>query len=259
MPFDPNPYLMDLKGKQYLQVAHRLLWLNEDYKEGLVGRFQITTDLVSHREWQDERLKRLIKEAVFKAVVVIRDETGEVLKEVTGYGSETNIDFGDYIEKAETKAIGRALALAGYGTQHAPELEEPMERSSPFLDKDGNRGPKEFAPVDSPVTRPKLQKPPVRSKRSEPAPVKEEPLANDPMISINEGVEGVEGVRADSADMSKEEILEWLKQNAENRQVKEMLAQAARSSDGTTRKISSLPEETLRSLYVRAASIVASS
>ena len=30
----------------------------------------------------------------------------------------------DYFEKAETKAIGRALAMLGYGTQFAPELDE---------------------------------------------------------------------------------------------------------------------------------------
>ena len=38
--------------------------------------------------------------------------------------SETMSDFRDYFEKAETKAIGRALAMLGYGTQFAPELDE---------------------------------------------------------------------------------------------------------------------------------------
>ena len=32
--------------------------------------------------------------------------------------------FADYLEKAETRAVGRALAMCGYGTQFAPELEE---------------------------------------------------------------------------------------------------------------------------------------
>ena len=35
----------------------------------------------------------------------------------TGWGSETAADFGDYVEKAETKALGRALAALGFGTQ----------------------------------------------------------------------------------------------------------------------------------------------
>ena len=35
----------------------------------------------------------------------------------TGYGTETKADFTDYAERAETRAIGRALALLGFGTQ----------------------------------------------------------------------------------------------------------------------------------------------
>ena len=42
----------------------------------------------------------------------------------TGYGSETAKDFGDFIEKAETKALGRALIALGYGTQFAQEFGE---------------------------------------------------------------------------------------------------------------------------------------
>ena len=42
----------------------------------------------------------------------------------TAHGSEGCADFLEYLEKAETKAIGRALALLGYGTQFAPEFDE---------------------------------------------------------------------------------------------------------------------------------------
>jgi hypothetical protein len=35
----------------------------------------------------------------------------------TGYGTETQADFGDYCERAETTALGRALAALGIGTQ----------------------------------------------------------------------------------------------------------------------------------------------
>ncbi len=41
----------------------------------------------------------------------------------TGWGSETAGDFRDYLEKAETKAIGRALAALGFGTQFCPDFE----------------------------------------------------------------------------------------------------------------------------------------
>lgn len=42
----------------------------------------------------------------------------------TGTKSEKAASFADYVEKAETGAIGRALAALGYGTQFAPELSE---------------------------------------------------------------------------------------------------------------------------------------
>ncbi len=41
----------------------------------------------------------------------------------TGYGSEGYDDFREYIEKAETKALGRALAALGFGTQFCPDFE----------------------------------------------------------------------------------------------------------------------------------------
>ena len=42
----------------------------------------------------------------------------------TGHKREDNSHFSDHSEKAESGAIGRALALIGYGTQFAAELEE---------------------------------------------------------------------------------------------------------------------------------------
>lgn len=102
--FNPNNYLMKLKGKDYLEVKWRMVWLREDHPNAT-----IETD---HIIIEEDR-------AVFKAVVSI-PEAGKA----TGYGSETKKDFGDFIEKAETKAVGRALAGLGYGTQFAPELDE---------------------------------------------------------------------------------------------------------------------------------------
>lgn len=145
--FDPKPYLMDLKGKKYLQVAYRILWLNEEAKAGNL-RFSLVTELVKESEWKDAR-GRDVKEAVFKATVVIKDAQGCVIKEVVGWGSETSTDFGDFREKAETKAIGRALALAGFGTQFAVADFDEGEGISPV---DGTKG---LAVVDSPVKTPK--------------------------------------------------------------------------------------------------------
>lgn len=123
--FNPNEHLMDLKGKQYLQVMWRLVWFREDKPTWCI----------------DTKLEQLTdNHAVFSAK--ISDENG--IQKASGYGSESIKDFRDFIEKAETKAIGRALAMLGYGTQFAPELDEG-ERivDSPAQRKKSTPKPKE--------------------------------------------------------------------------------------------------------------------
>lgn len=105
MPFNPKEHMMKLKGKDYLEVKWRLVWFREDHPD-----FGIHTDLVELDE----------KHAIFRAMIT--DTTGRQVS--SGTGSESIKDFGDFIEKAETKAVGRALAMLGYGTQFDPDLEE---------------------------------------------------------------------------------------------------------------------------------------
>ena len=123
MCFNPNEHLMDLKGKSYLQVMWRLVWFREEKPGWCI----------------DTKLEQLTdNHAVFSAKIY--DENG-ILKSA-GYGSESVKDFKDFIEKAETKAVGRALAMLGYGTQFAPEMDEgerivdsPVQRKEEFLFK----------------------------------------------------------------------------------------------------------------------------
>ena len=105
--FDVNSHLMDLKGKAYLQVMWRLVWFREEHPD-----WNIDTKL--------EHFDPTTQHAIFSAKIY--DNNGA--QKSAGYGSESVKDFRDYIEKAETKAIGRALAMLGYGTQFAPELDE---------------------------------------------------------------------------------------------------------------------------------------
>lgn len=103
--FNPQEHLMNLKGKKYLQVMWRLVWFRQDKPNWCI----------------DTKLEHLTdNHAVFNAKIF--DEDG--MQKASGYGSEGIKDFRDFIEKAETKAIGRALAMLGYGTQFAPELDE---------------------------------------------------------------------------------------------------------------------------------------
>ena len=101
--FEPSRYLTKVNGNDYLEVKWRLVWLREQHPNA-----RIETELISH----DGTL------ALFKATVSIPE--GGV---ATGWGSEGPDDFRDYIEKAETKAIGRALAALGFGTQFCPDFD----------------------------------------------------------------------------------------------------------------------------------------
>lgn len=102
-PFDPTPHLRQLRGRggqgqDYLDVKFRLLWLRKEHPDAVI---------------ETEHIELTGARAIFRATA--RLPTGGI---ATGYGSETPEDFGDYIEKAETKAIGRALNALGYGAQY---------------------------------------------------------------------------------------------------------------------------------------------
>jgi hypothetical protein len=102
--FEPSKYLVNLNGRgEYLEVKWRLLWLRTEHPEAI-----IETELVRLEE----------HDAVFKARVSIPGAGS-----ATGWGSESAGDFRDFLEKAETKAIGRALAALGYGTQFCQDHE----------------------------------------------------------------------------------------------------------------------------------------
>ncbi len=117
--FDPSKYLTKVGGSDYLEVKWRLVWLRQRHPDAV-----IETTLVEHSG----------DAAVFRAMVSVPDGGS-----ASGWGSESMSDFRDYIEKAETKAIGRALAALGFGTQFCPDF-----------DFDGGSGGR-IKVVDSPI------------------------------------------------------------------------------------------------------------
>ena len=96
--------LANLKGKDYLLVAHRLQWFNETETN-----FRIETEFLLVNDDQ----------TVARAVVTVFDKEGKEIKRASATKRETKKDFSDHTEKAETSAVGRALAMLGYGTQFA--------------------------------------------------------------------------------------------------------------------------------------------
>src|SRR5437763_15265620 len=133
-PFNPANHLMQIKNRNgsadYLPVQWRLVWFREQCPQGMIETEMILLDLDRETEeegyaWNNDtrRSEKVIKRAngiaIFRAVV--KDGKGGI---AIGTKSEKAASFADFLEKAETGAIGRALAALGYGTQFAPELDE---------------------------------------------------------------------------------------------------------------------------------------
>jgi hypothetical protein len=124
MAIDVKPYTVNLGGKPYVQVNGRVLLAHDDNKEVL----SITT----------EKTKDTADVVEFKATVVTRKGV------FTGH-AESDKKAGKGVEKespvevAETSAVGRALAFAGYaiagGIASAEEVEKAQaKRASVTLD-----------------------------------------------------------------------------------------------------------------------------
>lgn len=92
--------IMLVKGKPYMQVVYRIIWFREVFSHG-----SIKSEIIQHTDTF----------AICKAQ--IWDGNGALLAEA--HKKEDKQGFGDYLEKAETGAKGRALADCGFGTQFA--------------------------------------------------------------------------------------------------------------------------------------------
>ena len=104
--------LLNLRGREYLEVKYRLVWFREDHPD-----WAIETELIS------------VTEANAYARATIKDGHGRII--ATSHKFESKKGFPDFIEKSETGAIGRGLALIGYGTQFcADELDDGARASA---------------------------------------------------------------------------------------------------------------------------------
>lgn len=128
--------IMDIKGKDYLQVAQRLVWFREEKPE-----WTIETDI---------RFMDVLGPDTCMALAIIRNDGNKVM--ATAHKVESAKGFADYVEKAETGAIGRALAMCGYGTQFAAdELDEGQRLADAPTVRPQKPLPK-VAAINKPVT-----------------------------------------------------------------------------------------------------------
>ncbi len=116
--FNPSDHLRQIERRQrqpdgsfkkvsndYLDVKWRLVWFREEHPDGSIQTELLSTPGVSP--------------AVVKATVTLQNGVTS-----TGFGQCGTEDWGDWLEKAETRSIGRALALLGFGTQFCEDFDD---------------------------------------------------------------------------------------------------------------------------------------
>ncbi len=121
--FNPNEHMRVFERRQrqldgsyktvrvdYLDVKWRIVWFRIEHPNG-----SIETRLMSEPG---------VSPAVVQATVTL--ENGVT---ATGFGQCGQDDWSDWLEKAETRSIGRALALLGYGTQFCEDFDEIISDS----------------------------------------------------------------------------------------------------------------------------------
>lgn len=102
--------LLNLKGKEYLVIANRLVWFREEMPQAAIKTQMIN----SGGEGKDTFY-------IFKAEIYVPTANGQLNLVATAHKRETVGDFPDAMEKAEMGSVGRALGLLGYGTQFAAD------------------------------------------------------------------------------------------------------------------------------------------
>ncbi len=148
------------RGSNPSAYHNRLVWFRQDHPQGTIETEIVHLDLDKETEeetyvWNNEkrRSEKVVKTAngvaIFRATV--KDGKGGV---ATGTKMEKAASFSDFLEKAETGAIGRALAALGYGTQFAPELNEqhrivdsPVDRAPNGYESNGSNGNAPLTPM----------------------------------------------------------------------------------------------------------------
>lgn len=143
--FDIKEKLIEIKSQNggknfYLPVQWRLVWFREICPNGQIKTNLIHLDLqlpvtIMVPVWEKNKIDHYVEKmdlglAIFKAEI----ETPEGAC-ATGHKKEERVSFLDFIEKAETGSMGRALAALGYGTQFSDQE---------FLEGEGR-------PADAPV------------------------------------------------------------------------------------------------------------
>lgn len=113
------------ENHMYLDVKYRILWFRQVYPEGFI---------------QTTELEVTDKYARIEATVYDRDPKDGGKRMAVSRRQISASDFKDYVEKCETQAIGRSLAVAGFGTQFCDDLDEDDAVADSPVDGNNNAG-----------------------------------------------------------------------------------------------------------------------
>lgn len=145
--FDPKSKITKMQGKDYLEVKWRIAWFRDDHPKGSI-------------------ITEMVNETLCKATIL--DGDNRLL--ATGHGTPKmqGVAKSRPYEGAETAAIGRALAHAGYGTQFADELDEgdhladaPVEKPAPTEAERKDKALAAYSELNARAKTVKLELPPM--------------------------------------------------------------------------------------------------
>lgn len=112
----------DIKGKQYAEVNQRIKAFRMVYPNGT-----IETEIISQETYRFLN----IESNVILMKATIKDDNGKILGTGTAYEKEnsTFINKTSFVENAETSAVGRALAMCGFGIDTSIASKEEVENA----------------------------------------------------------------------------------------------------------------------------------
>lgn len=124
--FNPLDYIIRTRGQRdYLEVKYRVLWLRREHPTA-----RVESECLDHSD----------NFALFRVAIDLGDKGY-----AEGHGSEYRESFLNFIERAETRALGNALDNLGYSTDAAflaagqkPPIEDRADR---FPRRDREPGP----------------------------------------------------------------------------------------------------------------------
>ena len=118
---------MAFNVKDYALVKDRLISAHDEYP-----KCQIRTELVNVQPIKDTATGETCNEYIIKAIFT-PDPLSEPEVYYTGYAAERDntgfVNKTSALENCETSAVGRALALAGYGVSHSIASREEVENA----------------------------------------------------------------------------------------------------------------------------------